>query len=77
MILASMTDGHELFWGFAFVAMLGCGIWVMYMMTCRPDDWMKLRKQEDEMAEKRQERMKKAAGGAVKAGMLIGKLFKK
>ena len=77
MIFATLTSGQELYCWFAMIVLIGCGIWMIYMMTCRTDDWIKLRKQHEEAKEKRQERMKQAAGVAAKGAILLAKLFKK
>ncbi len=38
-------------------------LWALYMMTFRTDDWLQLRKEEQERKAKRQERMGKFARG--------------
>jgi hypothetical protein len=73
MLFAVSTAGEVLFWGgFAIAAIVGVG-WKMYMATCRTDDYLRLQKAEEEAREKRNARIRAAAGTI--AGV-IGKLRK-
>ena len=52
------------------VAVLG---WMVYMMTCRTDDWIKLCKADEERKKAVAARM----GGAAKASLGIARIFLK
>jgi hypothetical protein len=49
-------------WGIVFV--LAIVVWMIYMMTCRTDDWLRLMKADEERKQKQAERIGKATNGA-------------
>ena len=76
MLFATTTDYG--FMGPLFILVLLVSfVWLIYMATCKPDVLMRLREQEEEMRRKRHERMKGLAGGGLKAGMAIFKIFRR
>ena len=51
--------------------LLGVGGWMLYMMTCRTDDWLRLIKSDQE----RNEKIFKGLGKAAKGGMWLASRF--
>ncbi len=68
---------NEMLWilfGAMCVALIG---WMLYMMTFRTDDWLRLVKDEQERKAKRDEQIGKAARGAAKGAFILAKLLGK
>ena len=53
--------------------LLGVGVWMLYMMTCRTDDWLRLVKSDQE----RNEKIAKGLGQAAKGGLWLFRRFMK
>jgi hypothetical protein len=53
--------------------LLGVGAWMIYMMTCRTDDWLRLVKSDQE----RNDRIAKGLGRAAKGGIWLASRFLK
>jgi hypothetical protein len=68
---------NELLWAACIVF---CGLliaWYLYMWTFRTQDMAFIVKQHEEAKRAQLERMSRMAGGAVKAGLTIGKMLRK
>jgi hypothetical protein len=68
---------NELIWTACFGF---CGLlilWYLWMATCRTDDFIRLVKTDQEWRRAQQERTAKAAGGAFKAALTIGKMLRR
>ncbi len=76
-MFATMDSGTVAFLAIMLVVLVPCGIWLAYMATCKPEVLMKLREQENEIRQKRHERMKEMAKGTFTAGSLAYRLLKK
>ena len=70
-LFAAMVEGDA-----AVVMWVVIGIvclWVFYMMTFRTEDWLRLRKEEEERKAKRHER----AGNALKGALFVARWWLK
>lgn len=58
---------------FFYLLLFGVGVWMLYMMTCRTDDWLRLMKSDQE----RNDRIAKGLGQAAKGGLWLANRFLK